>query len=128
MTPHQQQEYKNIIPTDRKWTLHVTDEDGCADIWEKGYTNEESELIITVSPTSSKTPSRIKRGCNMKMISIITNEWIDDKNEYVEMKDEFYSEEDAKDYLMNCITHYCDIRILNDTAITIRLYVRGFKF
>jgi len=39
-----------IIPADRKWTFHVTDDIGFADIWEKGYTDEETELTITTKP------------------------------------------------------------------------------
>lgn len=40
------------IPAERKWTLTVTDDVGFADVWEKGYTEEDSILTITVNPRS----------------------------------------------------------------------------
>ena len=54
--PALEKQYIEEIPAGRKWTLHVTNEDGCADIWEKGYTEEESDMVITITPRSCQHP------------------------------------------------------------------------
>ena len=58
MTPDVRQQPIEIeIPAERKWTLAVTDDVGFADIWEKGYTDEDSILTITVIPRTRPTPA-----------------------------------------------------------------------
>jgi len=58
MTPDVRQQPIEIeIPAERKWTLAVTDDVGFADIWEKGYTDEDSILTITVIPRSPPSPA-----------------------------------------------------------------------
>jgi hypothetical protein len=59
MTPQQPIEVK--IPADRKWTLTVTDDMGFADIWEKGYTDEDIILTITTRPSSLRSGEREQR-------------------------------------------------------------------